>query len=111
MIYEIRVYESVAGKAEALRERFKTEVIPRMRRHEIDLVGAFVAASAASADDGKLTYMTRFANEEARQKAWASFGADPEWKAVKAASEANGPLMQSQTVTVLSPAWPGLPLE
>jgi hypothetical protein len=108
MIYEIRVYESAAGKAEALRHRFKSEVIPRMPRHGIELIGAFTTTSS---DDGKLTYMTRFADEEARQRAWTSFGADPEWKAVKAASEANGPLMQSQTVTVLSPAWPGLPLE
>jgi hypothetical protein len=105
VIYEIRIYESVPGKAEVLRQRFKREVIPRMPRHGIELVGAFTSA----AEDGKLTYMTRFADDGARQKAWASFGADPEWKAVKAASEADGPLMQSQTVTVLSP--PGLPLQ
>jgi hypothetical protein len=107
VIYEIRVYEAVEGKADAMRSRFKNEVIPRMPRHGIELVGAFVSP----VEDGKLTYLTRFASEEARQKSWGSFGADPEWKAVKAASEAEGPLLRQQTVTVLSPAWSGLQLQ
>jgi hypothetical protein len=107
VIYEIRVYEAADGKAEAMRSRFKNEVIPRMPRHGIELVGAFVSP----VEDGKLTYLTRFDSEEARQKSWASFGADPEWKAVKAASEADGPLLRQQTVTVLSPAWSGLQLQ
>ena len=107
VIYEIRVYEAVEGKADAMRSRFKDEVIPRMPRHGIELVGAFVSP----VEDGKLTYLTRFPSEEARQKSWASFGSDPEWKSVKAASEAEGPLLRHQTVTVLSPAWSGLQLQ
>jgi hypothetical protein len=106
MIYEIRVYESVPGQAEAMRKRFKNEVIPRLPRHGIELVGAFISPI----EDDKLTYVTRFVDEEARKKGWTSFGADPEWKAVKAASELHGPLLQSQSISVLSPAWPGLPL-
>ena len=88
VIYEIRVYEAVEGKANAMRSRFKNEVIPRMPRHGIELVGAFVSPI----EDGKLTYLTRFANEEARQKSWASFGADPEWKALVAETEKDGRL-------------------
>ena len=107
VIYEVRVYEAVEGRADAMRSRFKNEVIPRMPHHGIELVGAFVSP----VEDGKLTYLTRFASEEARQKSWASFGADPEWKAVKAASEADGSLLRQQTVTVLSPAWSGLQLQ
>ncbi len=106
MIYEIRVYEAVPGRAEAMRTRFKNEVIPRLPQHGIELVGAFTAP----VEDGKLTYMTRFQSEEARTKAWASFGADPGWKAVKAATEVDGPLLQQQTISVFNPAWSGLPL-
>ncbi len=105
MIYEIRVYEHVEGRAEAVRERFKSEVVPRFPKHEIELLGAFV-----DRDTGMLTYMTRFPSEEARQRAWASFGADPEWKAVKAASEADGPLIARQRVSVITPAMTGLPI-
>ena len=59
-------------------------------------------------DPTRLTYLTQFNSEDDRSKAWAAFGADPEWRAVKAASEVNGPLLKNQTVSVLSPAVGGL---
>jgi hypothetical protein len=107
LIYEIRVYEAAEGRADAMRRRFYDNVAIRFfPRHGIELLGAFTAA----VDDGRLTYMTRFADEDARKKAWASFAADPEWAAVKAASETDGPLLKNQIVSVLSPAIAGLPL-
>ena len=104
MIYEIRVYQAAEGCAAAMRRRFLNEVAAKFfPRHGIELLGAFTTPD----DDGRLTYMTRFADEDARKRAWASFGADPEWAAVKAASETNGPLLKSQVVSVLSPALAG----
>jgi hypothetical protein len=99
MIYEIRVYEAHDGKSEAMRIRFKQHVVPRMPGLGIELLGVFEAPT----DDGRLTYVTRFKSEEDRTKAWAAFGADPDWKKIKAASEQNGPLLKNQTVSVLSP--------
>lgn len=104
MLYEIRVYQAAEGRADAMRQRFLKEVAPRMPRHGIELVGVFTAPE----EDGKMTYITRFKDEKSRTEGWASFGADPEWKAVKSASEVNGPLLASQTVSVLSPAAAGL---
>lgn len=102
MVYEIRVYEAVDGRADAMRSRFKNEVAAKFfPRHGIELVGAFVAPE----EDGRLTYITRFSTEEARKAAWAAFGADSEWAAVKKASEINGPLLKTQTVSVLLPAF------
>ena len=101
MIYEIRVYEAAEGKAEAMRRRFLDIVATRFfPRHGIELVGTFTAQT----EDGRLTYMTRFADEAARKKAWAAFGADPDWATAKAASETDGPLLKSQAISVLSPA-------
>jgi hypothetical protein len=106
MIYEMRVYEPAAGRATALRERFEKEVVPRFAKHGIELLGLFANPDV----EGRLTYMTRFASEEARKAAWAAFGADPEWKVIKTASEADGPLMASSTVSVLHPLIATLPL-
>ena len=107
MIYEIRIYEAAEGRADAMRRRFRDNVATKFfPRHGIELVGAFTAPL----EDGRLTYMTRFANEDARKKAWTSFAADPEWAALKAATETDGPLLKNQTVSVLSPAIAGLPL-
>ena len=67
MIYEIRVYEAAEGRAEAMRRRFADNVATRFfPRHGIELVGAFTAPD----EDGRLTYMTRFADEAARKQAW-----------------------------------------
>jgi heme-degrading monooxygenase HmoA len=104
VIYEIRVYEAHGGKEDAMKARFKTEVVKRFPGHGIELLGVFESESDAS----RLTYLTRFRSEEDRTKAWAAFGADPEWRAVKAATEIDGPLLKAQTVSVLSPAVAGL---
>jgi len=107
LIYEIRVHEAAEGRADAMRRRFRDDVETRFfPRHGIEPVGVFTAPT----EDGRLTYMTRFADEDARKKAWAAFGADPEWAAVKTASETDGPLLKNQIVSVLSPAMAGLPL-
>jgi hypothetical protein len=107
LIYEIRIYEAAEGRADAMRRRFCDHVATKFfPRHGIELVGAFTAP----AEDGRLTYMTRFTDEDARKKAWAAFGADPEWLSLKAASETEGPLLKNQVISVLSPAMTGLPL-
>lgn len=105
MLYELRVYEHVDGCAEQVRKRFEQEVAPRFAAHGIELLGAFT-----DTDTGMLSYLTRFPDEEARQKAWASFGNDAGWRAAKAASEANGPLIAKQRSSVLTSAFQGLPL-
>ena len=104
MLYEIRVYEAAEGKAEAMKARFKDEVVKRFPNHGIELLGVFEAASDAT----RLTYLTRFKSEDDRSRAWTAFGADPEWRAIKAATEVDGPLVKNQSVTVLSPAVAGL---
>lgn len=106
MIYEMRVYEHIDGRADAVRRRFESEVVPRFPKHNIELVGVFIDANTQH-----LTYLTRFASEEARKKAWESFGSDPEWRAAKASTEAEGPLILRQITSVLTPAMSGLPID
>src|SRR5947209_2902306 len=83
VIYEIRVYEAFEGKVDAMKARFKSEVVKRFPTHGIELLGVF----ESDADACRLTYLTRFKSEQDRATAWAAFGADPEWRAVKAATE------------------------
>lgn len=105
MIYDLRVYEHADGCADAVRERFLAEVATRFPDHGIELVGVFV-----DSDTDRLTYLTRFADEETRKAAWASFGGDAGWQAAKKASEVNGPLVVKQHISVLTPAASGLPI-
>ena len=105
MIYDLRVYEHAEGRADAVRERFLSEVATRFPDHGIELVGVFV-----DAETDRLTYLTRFPHEEARSAAWASFAADAGWQAAKKASEVGGPLVTRQHCAVLKPAMAGLPI-
>ncbi len=97
-ILEIRTYRATEGKFDALLQRFVTQVVPRLPNHGIELVGLYTADQP----DERLVYLTRFAREEDRVAGWKSFGSDPDWLAAKAASEADGPLLERQEVTVLS---------
>jgi hypothetical protein len=65
MIYEIRVYEAVVGKAEAMRQRFKMHAVPLLPKHGIELIGVFEAPE----EDNLLTYLTRFNSEDDRAAA------------------------------------------
>lgn len=103
MLYELRIYEHVEGCADTVRERFEKEVATRFPAHGIELLGTFTDEAT-----GMLHYLTRFADADAREKAWASFGKDAGWLAAKAASEANGELIAKQRKSVLLPVMPDL---
>jgi hypothetical protein len=65
LIYEIRVYEAAEGRTDAMRRRFRDNVASHFfPRHGIELLGVFTAP----VEDGRLTYMTRFADEDAARK-------------------------------------------
>lgn len=99
MIYEFKSYRASEGAIERLIKRFEEKTMPIFARLGIEVVNCWTS------DDQKDTffYMVRFESEEARKAAWAAFGADAEWKAAKAASETNGPLLASQTTMLLKP--------
>lgn len=105
MLYDLRIYEHAEGRADDVRRRFEAEVAPRFPLHGIELVGAFM-----DVETGMLTYLTRFNDEAARDKAWQSFGEDGEWNAAKKRSEAKGPLVVKQRKALLHPIMKGLPI-
>lgn len=99
MLYEIRTYSAVADRAEQLKARFRQHTLPFFTRHGIEVVGCWEPVDRPD----QLVYMVRFPNEAARQAAWASFSADPEWKQVKAKSETGGLLLDTQDSLLLTP--------
>lgn len=98
MIYELKVYDAVEGRFEAMRDRFITEAMPRLNRYGIQVIGVFQETDTP----GRLYYITRSPDEAARSAGWARFYEDPEWKQVKSQTEADGPLMASQETTILN---------
>lgn len=104
MIYELREYVAVPGKSKELHARFADDTLALFAKHGLPVVGFWADAD----DDARIVYLLRFDDAEAQQRAWAAFGADPQWTAVKASSEAAGPIVERMhSTTLASPAYWG----
>jgi len=98
-IFELRTYECVPGKMEALQARFRNHTRKLFEKHQMTVIG-FWNPTDAEQSQRKLIYLLAFPSQEAAVKSWADFQADPEWKAVKEASEKDGKLAEKiETLT------------
>ena len=81
-IFELRVYHSPTWKQlAALHQRFAG---PEIRIfHRVGVHPILYSETAIGANMPNLTYLTPFDSLAAREKAWDSFGANPEWAKVR----------------------------
>jgi hypothetical protein len=91
-LFELRTYHAAPGKMEALHARFRDHTNKLFVKHGMTLVGFWSPIDAKQAEQ-KLIYILAFPSKEAADKSWEAFRNDPEWKAVRAASEKDGPLV------------------
>ena len=92
-VYELRVYHLNEGKLPLILERFRTKEIAIFKRLGMHPVAYWTPtpdpANFESPDT--LIYIVRHASREAARDAWAKFKVDPEWQALKAETEKDGP--------------------
>lgn len=82
-IFEIRTYESHSERAAINKlKMFNAGEIPIFRR--TGLTPVFFGETLVGAKMPSLAYMLTFADLAARDKAWAAFGQDPDWKTLSA---------------------------
>ena len=91
-VYELRTYTCNEGKLETLKTRFRDHTIEIFKRHGMESVGYWVPQDGEKSKT-TLIYIITHASREAAKANWAAFSADPEWKKVAAASEANGKIL------------------
>ena len=92
-VFEIRTYHTFPGKLDALNTRFREHTMKIFESHGMHSVGYWMPREGDAA--GKtLIYIIWHANREAAKANWEAFNADPEWQKVKAASEADGKLVE-----------------
>jgi hypothetical protein len=89
-VYELRMYHVNEGKSQALQARFRDHTDAIFKRHNMRSIGYWVPEDAAQ---NLFVYILEHPSRQEAEKNWAAFQADPEWKKVKAESEANGPLV------------------
>ena len=108
MIYELRIYECYGGRLPALNKRFSEYTCELFERHGIKNVGYWTNVIGPSNND--LIYLVAFDDMGQRERAWASFQADPEWQQAKAMSEEDGLIVKNVSNQILA-ATPYSPLK
>ena len=101
-VFELRTYTSPPGKLTDLHKRFREHTMEIFVRHGMTNVGYWTPQDSARREN-TLVYLLAYPSMEARKAAWAAFGADPEWKQVSTASEANGKIVQKVESVFLVP--------
>ena len=89
-VYELRLYHVHEDKMDALKARFGDHSDAIFKRHNMKSIGYWVPEDAAQ---NLFVYILEHPSRQEVEKNWAAFQADPEWKKVKAESEAQGPLV------------------
>ena len=92
--FELRTYYAAPGKLEELHARFRNHTIALFKKHGMTIVGFWAPTAPASAAANTLVYVLAYPSDEAREAAWKAFGSDPEWIAVRDASERNGKIVE-----------------
>jgi hypothetical protein len=99
-LYEMRTYYSPAGKLDDLHARFRNHTTKLFEKHGMTNVGYWAPLDNP---DNKLIYILAYPSREARDKAWKSFNADPDWQKVKKQTEAGGPIVAKVESVFLTP--------
>ncbi len=101
-VFELRTYHALPGRLDALQARFRDHTVGLFARHGLEVVAFFVPTDGERAQD-TLTYLLAFPDRAAAEASWEAFRADPEWIAAKAASEADGAIVEGIESTFLAP--------
>lgn len=100
--FELRTYYTHPGKLAELQARFRDHTRALFEKHDIENVGYFIPTDGQAAQN-TLVYLLAHLSREAATASWDAFKSDPEWIAVKARSEENGPIIDHLESVFLNP--------
>ena len=101
-IFEMRTYIANEGKLDALNARFRDHTNKLFVKHGMELVGYWTPTDGEDAKN-TLVYILAYPSREAAKASWQAFQNDPDWKAARAESEKNGPLVKKVISVYLKP--------
>jgi len=112
-VYELRTYTALPGRLPALNKRFAEHTLKLFEKHGMRNEMYFIpteraVGKQATPVEKTLIYLVSHDSREAADKSWKAFGADPEWKTARDASEADGKIVEKvervwMTLTDYSP--------
>jgi hypothetical protein len=91
-VFELRTYTTHPGRLPALHKRFAEHTIKLFEKHGM-INGMYWVPTDPERKDNTLIYFVSHDSQEAADKSWAAFRADPEWIKAQQASEADGKIV------------------
>jgi hypothetical protein len=91
-LYELRTYTTLEGRLPALNKRFAEHTMKLFEKHGMKNEMYWIPTDAARKDN-TLIYVISHDSQQAADKSWRAFGADPEWMKVREASEKDGKIL------------------
>ena len=91
-VYELRTYTVLPGRLPALHRRFAEHTMKLFEKHGMKNEMYWTPTDDARKDN-TLIYFLAHESQEAADRSWKAFQADPEWIKVRDASEADGKIL------------------
>jgi hypothetical protein len=98
-LYELRTYTTVEGRLPALHKRFRDHTMKLFAKHGMKNVVYFTPVDKPNT----LIYLLAHKDMATRDASFEAFRADPEWIAVRDASEKDGKIVEKVESVFLSP--------
>jgi NIPSNAP len=86
-LFELRTYTAASGKLEDLYARFREHTCKLFEKHGMTNFGYWTPMDKEKGADNTLIYILAHQNKAAADASWNAFREDPDWVAVKKASE------------------------
>ena len=102
-VFELRTYTTNEGKLQALLDRFSGGETALFEKHRMRGIGYWVPAESPLSEN-TLVYMLAHESRDAAQASWQAFRADPDWVAMRDASQVDGEIVSNVESVFLSPA-------
>lgn len=102
-VFELRTYTAHPGKFEAMKTRFREQIIPLFKKHNLTVVGFWTYADPP-ASDNTLVYLLAHGSRQAAAENWKAFLADSVRVRVWEDTEKDGPINLKVESVFLNPA-------
>lgn len=97
-LFELRTYTTREDRLKNLNARFQNHTVGLFKKHGLSQLGYWTPTDEDKGRDTQLIYLLAHKNKAARDEGFAAFGKDPAWKAARAASVADGPILVKKGV-------------
>jgi hypothetical protein len=91
-VYELRTYTTLPGRLPALNKRFAENTLKLFAKHGMRNEMYWIPTDDARKEN-TLIYVLSHESQDAADKSWKAFQADPDWIKVRDASEVDGKIL------------------